>query len=417
MPVLLIKNVILNNERKDIYIKDGIIETISDKIEFGADRVIDGKGKYAIPGFVNMHTHAAMTLMRGIGEDISLMDWLQNIIWPTETKLTDELVYWGTKLACVEMIKSGTTCFNDQYWNLPAAVSATEEMGLRSVHSYVILDLMDKSKSSFLKEECEKMYEFSKGWSSRNTFSVGVHAPYSVSPEMIQWATDFARKRGLPVHIHISETETENIDSIKMHGMSPAKYLDSIGALGPETLSAHSLWIDNEDIRIFADRGVKAIHNINSNLKIASGYRFRYKELKEAGVVVSLGTDGCASSNNLDMLETMKTTALVQKAWRGDPTIMPLDELLSLATENGGKSLGLPIGVIKEGYLADLSLIDTNSVAFTPNINFMANLIYSANSSCVDTVICDGKVLMENRQVKGEVEIMQMVNKLYKQLL
>ncbi|AGY53627.1 5-methylthioadenosine/S-adenosylhomocysteine deaminase [Bacteroidales bacterium CF] len=417
MPALLIKNVILNNERKDIYIKDGRIETISGKLELEADRVIDGRGKYAIPGFVNMHTHAAMTLMRGIGEDISLMDWLQNIIWPTEAKLTDELVYWGTKLACVEMIKSGTTCFNDQYWNLPAAVSATEEMGLRSVHSYVILDLMDKSKSSFLKEECERMYEFSKGWSSRNTFSVGVHAPYSVSPEMIQWAAGFARKRGLPVHIHISETEAENKDSIKMHGLTPTKYLDSLGVLGPETLSAHSLWVDDEDIRIFAERGVKAIHNINSNLKIASGYRFRYKELKEAGVVVSLGTDGCASSNNLDMLETMKTTALVQKAWREDPTIMPLDELLSLATENGGKSLGLPIGVIKEGYLADFSLIDTESVAFTPNINFMANLIYSANSSCVDTVICDGKVLMENRMVEGEQEIIQMVNKLYKQLL
>ena len=202
-----------------------------------------------------------------------------------------------------------------------------------------------------------------------------------------------------------------------MHGLTPTKYLDSLGVLGPETLSAHSLWVDDEDIRIFAERGVKAIHNINSNLKIASGYRFRYKELKEAGVVVSLGTDGCASSNNLDMLETMKTTALVQKAWREDPTIMPLDELLSLATENGGKSLGLPIGVIKEGYLADFSLIDTESIAFTPNINFMANLIYSANSSCVDTVICDGKVLMENRMVEGEQEIIQMVNKLYKQLL
>lgn len=417
MPALLIKNVILNNERKDIYIKDGKIETISGNIELNADRVIDGKGKNAVPGFVNMHTHAAMTLMRGIGEDISLMDWLQNIIWPTETRLTDELVYWGTKLACVEMIKSGTTCFNDQYWNLPAAVAATEEMGLRSVHSYVILDLMDKSKSTYLKEECERMYELSKGWSSRNTFSVGVHAPYSVSPEMIQWAAGFARKRGLPVHIHISETEGENKDSIKMHGLTPAKYLDSLVALGPETLSAHSLWIDDDDIRIFSERGVKAIHNINSNLKIASGYRFRYKELKEAGVVVSLGTDGCASSNNLDMLETMKTTALVQKAWREDPTIMPLDELLSLATENGGKSLGLPIGIIKEGYLADISLIDTDNVAFTPNINFMANLIYSANSSCVDTVICDGKVLMENRMVEGELEIIQMVNKLYKQLL
>ena len=417
MPALLIKNVILNNERKDIYIKDGKIETISGNIELNADRVIDGKGKNAVPGFVNMHTHAAMTLMRGIGEDISLMDWLQNIIWPTETRLTDELVYWGTKLACVEMIKSGTTCFNDQYWNLPAAVAATEEMGLRSVHSYVILDLMDKSKSTYLKEECERMYELSKGWSSRNTFSVGVHAPYSVSPEMIQWAAGFARKRGLPVHIHISETEGENKDSIKMHGLTPAKYLDSLGALGPETLSAHSLWIDDDDIRIFSERGVKAIHNINSNLKIASGFKFRYNEMRDAGINVTIGTDGCASSNNLDMLEAMKTAALVQKAWRYDPTSLPINELMKLSTTNGGKALGIKTGKIEEGWLADFSLIDIDNYAFTPNINFYANLIYSANSSCIDTVICDGKIVMENRIVPGEHETINNVNRLYKKLL
>jgi len=234
---------------------------------------------------------------------------------------------------------------------------------------------------------------------------------------MIRWASEFARERGLLVHLHLSETESENLDSLKKYGMSPTKYLDSLGALGPETLAAHCLWIDDEDIEILAKRRVKIIHNINSNLKIASGYRFKYREFKEAGIIVSLGTDGCASSNNLDMLETMKTTALVQKAWRKDPTVLPMEELLSLATLNGGLSLGLETGIIKEGYLADLSLVDVNSVAFTPNINFLANLIYSANSSCIDTVICDGNILMENKKIDEEEEIIQMVNKLYKKLL
>lgn len=194
-------------------------------------------------------------------------------------------------------------------------------------------------------------------------------------------------------------------------------YLEKLGVLNPKLIAAHSLWIDDDDISVLAKRDVKIVHNINSNLKIASGYKFRYKELKDVGLTVSLGTDGCASSNNLDMIETMKTTALVQKGWRGDPTAMPLDELIALATVNGGKSLGIDCGVVKEGYLADLAIIDINSVAFTPNINFLANLIYSANSSCVDTVICDGKILMEKRIVKGETEIIEMVNKLYLNLL
>ena len=199
--------------------------------------------------------------------------------------------------------------------------------------------------------------------------------------------------------------------------MTPSKYLDSLGVLGPNTIAAHCLWIDDEDMEILAKRDVKVVHNINSNLKIASGYKFRYNEFRDAGVTVTLGTDGCASSNNLDMIETMKTTALLQKGWRGDPTAMPLDELMNLTTRNGGIALGLNIGVIKEGALADLTIIDTDSYAFTPNISFYANLIYSANSSCVDTVICNGEVLMEKRFVHGEHEIIENVNRLYKKLL
>jgi 5-methylthioadenosine/S-adenosylhomocysteine deaminase len=414
---ILIKNITLDDKVTDILIKGDTIEKISERIDVVADKVIEGKNKTLIPGFVNMHTHAAMTLMRGIGEDMLLMDWLYKKIWPTEKKLNDEMVYWGTKLACLEMLKTGTTCFNDQYWSLSHAVKAASEMGLRSVQPFVILDLFDKERWSKIKENCQKAFEESAGWNKINRFAIGLHSPYSVSEEMLVWGAEFAKANGLLVHIHISETKGENEDSIAKHGLTPTKYLDKLGVLGANTIAAHCLWIDDEDMEILAKRDVKVVHNINSNLKIASGYKFRYNEFRDAGVTVTLGTDGCASSNNLDMIETMKTTALLQKGWRGDPTAMPLDELMNLTTRNGGIALGLNTGVIKEGALADLTIIDTDSYAFTPNISFYANLIYSANSSCVDTVICNGKVLMEKRFVQGEHEILDNVNRLYKKLL
>jgi len=414
---ILIKNITLDDKVTDILIKGDTIEKISERIDLVADKVIEGKNKTLIPGFVNMHTHAAMTLMRGIGEDMLLMDWLYKKIWPTEKKLNDEMVYWGTKLACLEMLKTGTTCFNDQYWSLSHAVKAASEMGLRSVQPFVILDLFDKERWNKIKEDCQKAYEGSAGWNKINRFAIGLHSPYSVSEDMLVWGAEFAKANGLLVHIHISETKGENEDSIAKHGLTPTKYLDKLGVLGANTIAAHCLWIDDEDMEILAKRDVKVVHNINSNLKIASGYKFRYNEFRDAGVTVTLGTDGCASSNNLDMIETMKTTALLQKGWRGDPTAMPLDELMNLTTRNGGIALGLNTGVIKEGALADLTIIDTDSYAFTPNISFYANLIYSANSSCVDTVICNGKVLMEKRFVQGEHEILDNVNRLYKKLL
>lgn len=414
---ILIKDILFNNSKIDILIKGNKIAKIAPSLECSSCEVINGNGKAVIPGFMNMHTHAAMTLMRGMGEDMTLKDWLFNKIWPTEQNLDGELIYWGTKLACLEMLKTGTTFFNDQYWYLEEAVKATAEMGLRSVQAFVILDLGDKSKAATIKKECTQAWEKSKNWGPLNRFAVGIHAPYSVSEEMIVWTTNFAKERDLLVHIHLSETENENRESIEKHGLTPTAYLDKLGVLGPNVIAAHCLWIDDKDMAILAKRGVKVVHNINSNLKIASGYKFRYNEFRDSGVVVTLGTDGCASSNNLDMLETMKTTALLQKGWRGDATAMPINELMDLSTKNAGLTIGVNCGIIKEGALADLTIIDIDNYAFTPNINLYANLIYSANSSCVNTVICDGKILMRERKVKGQEEILENVNRLYKKLL
>ncbi len=422
MERILIKNVLCNGVQRDILIEDNLISRIEDNIDLsdfegeGSLRIIDGTKKAIIPGLINMHTHSAMTLMRGVNEDSQLKEWL-DMIWKIEPRLDEEMIYWGTKLACLEMLKTGTTCFNDQYWMIDTAVKATEEMGLRSLNPYVILDLHDSAKAAALKTECEKIYRLSESWSSLNRFAIAIHAPYSVSKESMKWASDFAREHNLLVHMHLSETQQENQDSIELHGMTPTRYCEKLGILGPEMIAAHCVWIDDEDIHILADHDVKLVHNINSNLKLASGYNFKYRKFRDAGLTVCLGTDGCASSNNLDMLEAMKTTALLQKGVNFDPSAMPLDQLMDCATVNGAKALGLNTGKIEAGSLADLCIIDIDNYAFTPNINFLANLIYSANSSCVDTVICNGKIVMEKRRVAGEAEILENVNRLYKKLI
>jgi 5-methylthioadenosine/S-adenosylhomocysteine deaminase len=415
---ILLKDIYLNGDIKDILIEGKIITAISDSIDTdGLDNleVVDCKGKAAIPGFINMHTHSGMTLMRGFNEDSSLMDWLQDV-WRIEPRLDDELLYWGTKLACVEMIKTGTTCFLDQYWRVDVTSRAVAEMGIRSVQAHVALDMKDESKSDFIKSEFERIYKDSQNWDELNTLCVGIHAPYSVSDSLIKWCSNFAREKGLKVHIHVSETAKENADSVELNGCSPFEHLEKLGVLGPEVIAAHCVWLSNNDMDIMAKYGVTPVHNINSNLKLASGYKFLYNELKERGINVTLGTDGNGSSNNLDMRETMKTAALLQKGWREDPTALPLNELMDMATVNGAKALGIDAGEIKVGKLADINIIDIDNYAFTPNINFLSNLVYSANSSCIESVICNGKFVMKNRVVEGEKEILEKVNSIYKKL-
>ena len=192
---------------------------------------------------------------------------------------------------------------------------------------------------------------------------------------------------------------------MREHGMSPVEYLDSLGILGPDVIAAHTLWVSDKDVEILGRRGVTCVHNVNSNLKLASGYKFRYHELKDAGANVCLGTDGCASSNNLDMLETMKTSAMIQKAWRDDPSAMPLQDILDMASYNAGKGLGLDLGRIEPGALADILIVDTDNYSVLSPGSFEANLVYSAHSDCIDSVMCNGRFLMRNRTVEGEKEI------------
>lgn len=413
------KNIGLDGVVSDICIKDGRFAGIcpsgedlsgcicpEDKVE-----VVECRGKEALPGFVNMHTHAAMSLMRGVGEDMVFHDWIDRI-WQIEKSVDDEYVYWATKAACLEMIKSGTTSFNDHYWHPSAGCRAAVECGLRPMISLVAIDKNDAREAERQKELCIRLYEESQSWAGDAVMAVGFHAIYSVSENLIVWCSDFARKHNLRLHIHLSETRGEVNDCMALHGVSPVKYLADLGVLGPNVIAAHTLWLSDEDVELLGKYKVSCVHNINSNLKLSSGYRFRYNELRDAGANVCMGTDGCASSNNLDMLETLKTSAMVQKAWRDDPLAMPLDELLAAATINGGKAMGLNIGEIKVGNEADMMIVDTNSVRFISPAPFLANFVYSAHSDCIDSLICKGRFLMRGRKVKDEDEIIEQARRL-----
>ena len=404
---ILIKNVLFNDRTIDIYIEGKEIKQIGEGLSFPADKILDGSRKAVIPGFVNAHTHAAMTLFRGFGDDMRLMPWLEQKIWPNEAKMTREDVYWGAKLACLEMIKSGTTTFFDMYHKFRGTADATEEMGLRGMIAGVCFDHFQPDQAEKCKRHNEKLVEEVNGYSKRIQYALGPHAIYTVSGELLQWCHQFSMEHNIPIHLHLAETEGEVENSIKHFGLSPVRYLYKLGILSPRLIIAHGIYIDDDELRMLADHEVKVVHNPASNMKLASGIHFKFKEMRQLDITVGLGTDGCSSSNNLDMIEAMKLASLLGKAWRKDPEALTANEMLQAATTEGAAMFGLKAGQVKEGYLADLCLIDLNTPAFTPNFNFVSNLVYAANGSCVDTVICDGKILMENKKVPGEDEIME----------
>ncbi len=418
---ILIKNVLLDGKETGIYIEDNEIREIGAVVE--AEFVIDGKNKAAIPGLINTHTHAAMTLFRSYADDMELFKWLQTKIWPLEAKLTEDDVYWGTKLACLEMIKTGTVAFNDMYWHAKGSVRAVDEMGLRGILSGVFIDFFDMGKrdseielsdtfrcrsfeSKALELNKKLVKEIKNLENERIIPAIGPHAIYTVSKESLQWIKEFSDKENLLIHIHLSETENEVRDCEEKYGKRPVEFLEEIGFLGGNVVAAHCNWLSSEEIGILKKYNVKIAYNPVSNMKLASG-TMPYSDMKNSGLTISLGTDGCASNNNLDLFESMKFAALLQKLAGNDTTIMPAKEAFEIATIGGANALGLNSGVIEENRLADIILIDLKKPELTPNYNLISNLVYSAKGSCVDTVICDGRILMQNRIVKDEPEILE----------
>lgn len=414
---ILIKNVSLDGRIEDIFLENGIICEISENCIRKADKVINGKNKAALPSFINGHTHAAMTLFRGYADDMPLKHWLEGKIWPLEAKLTEEDVYWGAKLACLEMIKNGVTAFNDMYWQWEATAQAVKEMGIRGFISAVFIDMFNSSKRAEQKEINIKLFEISKQYQPWITFTFGPHAVYTVSKESLEWIRDFSNKEKILIHMHLSETEDEILFSNEKYCASPVEFLDSVGVLTDRFIGCHGCFLDENDCSILKKSDSKLVHMPVSNLKLAVGRIFPYTLVKEHGIPFCLGTDGCASNNDLDLIETMKFAALLAKFSTHNPTMLPAREAFNLATFSAANIFGLNDWEIKVGASPDIILIDLALPEMTPDFDIYSNIVYAANGSIVDTVICMGKVLMENRIVPGEEEILKTASRIARSLV
>jgi 5-methylthioadenosine/S-adenosylhomocysteine deaminase len=410
---LLIRDTIIGGRRIDVYI-DGegkiaeIGENIGKKYHTESELTIEGEGCLALPGLVNTHTHAAMTLLRGYADDMVLQDWLTQKIWPLEAHLTGEDVYQGTKLACLEMIKSGTTAFNDMYFFMEDAARAVDEAGIRALLCYGFIDLGDTEKRERECKATEKLVSRIKSMKNpRIKAATGPHAIYTVSPEGLKWCAEYAKEQQTGIHIHLSETEKEVSDCISRFGKRPSALLDECGILTPKTIAAHCCWLDEEECSLMGRKQVNVSHNPSSNMKLATNRAMPYKWLSTAGANVCLGTDGCASNNNLDMFEEVKVAALLQKFYWNDPTVLPADQALIMATGSGAKALGFGPGTLEPGAPADIILVRTRISCNTPLHNSTSNLVYSCNGASVRTTICNGRVLMHDRIVPWEDDILK----------
>ncbi len=399
--------------KSSILVVDDTIQEISSSLnDNDADKVLDASDKITMPGLINTHSHVAMTLLRGHGDDQSLQTWLNDYIWPKETNLNEELVYMASKLAMAEMIKTGTTTFNDMYFFMEETAKAVDESGMRAVLGYGMIDLFDDEKRKAELKASEKLIKSCHNTcENRVQVAVSPHAPYTCSEELLRESKELSQKHNLKLHIHVSETKNEVDDLVKDKGVTPFKYLDNIGLLDSNTIAAHGVWTTDEEMNILKEKNVSIAHNPSSNTKLASGIAPVHKYIQN-GVNVSIGTDGVASNNNLDMFSEMKLTALLQKVNLLDPRVLPTKETFNMATKNGAKALGINAGSIEEGKLADIILVDTLTPHMTPIRNALSNIIYSALGSDVDTVICNGKILLENKQLKtiNEQEIIREVS-------
>lgn len=365
------------------------------------ERIIDGRDRVALPGFVNSHTHAAMTLLRGYADDMPLMDWLENKIWPLEAKLSADDVYWGTMLAISEMLKSGTVCFADMYFFMDAAARAVENSGIRAVLSRGMVGVGPENEIAF-SESRDMVEKWHGACNGRITCMLGPHAPYTCPPDYLERVMQLSDELEVGLHIHIAETKNELEDIGRTYGSSPVVHLDRLGLFERQVLAAHCVHVNCADIEILAAKQVGVAHNPESNMKLASGIA-PVQQMLEAGIPVALGTDGASSNNNLDMLQEMRSASFLQKVHLMDSTAIPAWQALQMATTNGARALGLgdKIGQLKPGYKADLIIMSMKEPNMLPVYDPVSNIVYSAQAADVETVIVDGNILMENRVIKA----------------
>lgn len=389
-------------ENINICIDNGRIKHIGDIPEdFIPEKIIDGREKLVMPGLVNSHSHIAMSLFRNYADDLPFWPWLTEKIWPVEENLTAEDVYWGSMLSIIEMIQSGVTCFADMYFFMDETAKAVEESGIRASLSRGLVGGEGEDGIAKLNETIEFYKKWNNGANGRITVDAGPHAPYTCSSEYLEKVMKMAHEYNMRIHIHLSESKKEVEDSYKQYNKSPIKHVNDIGLFELPTMAAHCVHVSDEDINILAKKGVHVMNNPSSNLKLGNGFAPIEKMIKQ-GVNVALGTDGSSSNNNLNMFEEMHLAGMINKGINQDSTSIPAITALKMATINGAKTLGLEkyIGTIEEGKKADMILVDLRKPHLYPKHNTVSAMIYSAQASDVDTVIIDGKVIMEKRQLK-----------------
>ncbi|NYZ78913.1 amidohydrolase [Candidatus Micrarchaeota archaeon] len=424
---ILIKDVdaLTQNSRRDtlrgvdILIEGNRIEKIGKKLKEKAEFKIDGKGKLAVPGLINTHTHTAMTLFRGYADDMRFWEAWPGKVWPAEKKVKAGDVRWGAMLGCIEMMRSGTTCFLDNYFFMEETARAVKDSGIRANLAYGMIDLDDPTKrKKELKIGEEFVKEFHGKADGRISCSFSPHAPYTCSGELLLKAKEFSQKYGVLTQIHVSETRKEVFDSIKEYGKRPVEYLDSIGFLNNRVVAAHCVWITKREVRMLGEKGVKVSYNPVSNMKLASGGVAPIPQMLESRVCVTFGTDGAVSNNSLSMLETMKVGALLQKAHLWDARVLSAQQALDFATRNGASALCVNAGSIEEGKLADLFLMNLDSSNMLPANNYVSNIVYSSNPSNVSHSIIDGKLVMEEGRILtiDEEKVFENVRKIAERL-
>ncbi len=355
---------------------------------------IDASGKVVMPGLINTHTHVAMALLRGISDDVPLMEWLEQHIWPIEGKMGYQEVYDGARLGILEMLMGGTTTFVDMYPYEEAIAEAAESAGIRAVVSPCPMDFrMEHFENDW--RQVKKRFSGSR----LVTMWMGPHAVYTLSGEHLQRSISLSKELGVGSHVHLAETQTEQDNCMAQHGMSPTEYLEKEGMFSTKTLAAHCVVMSDHDIEILTRHGVSVAHNPQSNMKLASGIA-PVRKMLDAGINVAIGTDGASSNNDLDMWEEMRTASLLQKVSTMDPCAIPAYTALQMATVNGAKAIGREgeLGILAAGAFADILLVDIEKAHLYPHTNLISELVYSTHASDVDTVIVNGKIVVRNRK-------------------
>jgi 5-methylthioadenosine/S-adenosylhomocysteine deaminase len=410
MKKILLKSVVVDihsgkTTRKDIVIGNGKFLKIADKVsaeDCDGCEVVDCTDFAMLPAFYNGHTHAAMTLLRGYADDMELSRWLNEYIWPFEAKLSDEDIEIASRLAVLEMIKSGTVFFSDMYWHREYTMKVVEEMGIRAAIGVTISDMLTPP------DELEENFAFLAAHtkeSERVKLVVMPHSVYTVSEKILRRCIEIAKAENYIVHTHLSETRIEVDNCMKQYGCTPVRLFERLGGLRDNLIAAHCVHFIEDDMKIFADSGATAVLNPCSNLKLSSGIPPIQKMLA-SGIKLALGTDGVSSNNNLDMREDMKFAALLAKVC-GSAETLPAHEALEMATSKVAEAYGINAGTIAEGKLADCLLVNLNDERMVPCHDLISNWVYAADSGCIDSVICNGKFVMRNRHVDGEEDILK----------